>query len=166
MTAAARDRRRIASCLGAAAVFLLVSANALSAQELVRITVPALVSFEVVDVGSSVTGSPNPTRVSYDNGVLLPLHALRISVRAEGNLTAAGSSIAASKVSWTTSNTSNGVGINGTLSSSVYTQVFQSSTGASSGGVDVAWTLSAPGTPVRAATHQATLRWKLEAVTP
>ena len=60
----------------------------------------------------------------------------------------------------------NGVGVNGVLSKTSYTVAFEGQPMATTGGVDIVWTLSAPGSAVRAGTHQATLRWKIEAVTP
>jgi len=157
-------RGRVAFRLLTVFSFILVGVR-VSAQELVQISVPGIVSFDVLSVGLSSVGSPNPTRISFSNASLLPSHALRISVRAEGDLTgSSGPSIPASQVSWTTSNVSNGVAINGGLSTGAYNQIFQSQTGAISGGFDVVWTLAAPGTPLNAGNHQATLRWKLEAV--
>jgi hypothetical protein len=59
-----------------------------------------------------------------------------------------------------------GTGVNGIISASSYGLVFQSDPGSSSGHVDLAWALSAPGTGIRAGTHQLTLRWKVESITP
>lgn len=144
--------------------FALCGLNA-EAQETVDISLPLNVSFQVVDV--NVSAFAGPTALTFSNGTLGAGRALRISVRSESDLTPpSGPAIPASKVSWTTSNVSNGVGVNGTLSASVYSQVFESQANATSGGVDLSWTLSAPGTPRRAGNHQATLRWKLEAITP
>lgn len=138
-----------------------------SAQELVRISVPAAVSFDVPNVAVSTPASSNPTRVSFEGAILFPGRVLGISVRAEGDLTAGGgSTIPAAKVSWTTSNVSNGVGVNGTLSSSTYTELFRSQLVAVGGGADINWTLAPPGTAVRAVTHQVTLRWRVEAMAP
>jgi hypothetical protein len=120
-----------------------------------------------VNVGASTTATPSLTSLTFSNRVLLPLHALRISVRADGNLTPpSGPSIPASNVSWTTANVSGGVATNGALSATAYNQVFESNVLALSGGCDLAWTLAAPGTPLRAGTHQVTLRWKLESIIP
>jgi hypothetical protein len=44
--------------------------------------------------------------------------------------------------------------------------VFQSDPARTSGHVDLAWTLAAPGSGIRAGTHQLTIRWKLESITP
>jgi hypothetical protein len=59
-----------------------------------------------------------------------------------------------------------GTGWNGTLGSSSYALVFQSDPARTSGHVDLAWTLAAPGSGIRAGNHQLTIRWKLESITP
>jgi len=59
-----------------------------------------------------------------------------------------------------------GIGVNGVLSKTIYTQVYQSNVGAKSGKVDVNWTLSAPGLGVSPGMHYVTLRWKFESVIP
>jgi hypothetical protein len=134
------------------------------AQESVRITVPAGVSFTVTDVSANTSASP--ARVSFDTAILLPLRRLRISVRADAaNFTSplpAGALIPAAKATWTTSNASGGTGSSGTLSSAAYTVAFESSLLALSGGVDVNWTLTAPGGGVRAGAHTLVVRYKLE----
>ena len=159
--------RRAGVVIAAIAANLLAGATLASAQESARVTVPAILSVDVIDVMASSAASPNPSRVSFDTANLLPTRALRISVRADGDLAGpGGSSIAASLVSWTTSNVANGVGVNGTLSRTSYGIVFEGQPLTTSGGVDVVWTLAAPGVSVRAGNHQATLRWKIEAFTP
>jgi len=75
-----------------------------------------------------------------------------------------GVAIPASRVSWTTSNAVNGVGSNGTLSKTLYTQLYQGNDNATSGSVDIAWQLAAPGVPLRSGAHVLTLRWKLESI--
>ena len=35
-----------------------------------------------------------------------------------------------------------------------------------SGRVDLGWPLAAPGSGIRAGTHQLTIRWKVESITP
>jgi hypothetical protein len=76
------------------------------AQESVRITVPAGVSFNVTNVAANTAA--NPARVDFDTAILLPLHRLRISVRADAanfaSPSPAGTLIPAGKASWTTSN--------------------------------------------------------------
>ena len=61
---------------------------------------------------------------------------------------------------------SNGIGINGALSSGVYTPVYESGVGARSGRVDLTWQLALPPGIAQAGTAQVVLRWKLEAFTP
>jgi hypothetical protein len=130
----------------------------------VRVTLPATMSFAVTNVSASTVASPNPTTVSYDTAVLIPGQALRISVKADSDFVPpSGTAIPASNVSWTTSGASQGTGINGVLSKTVYSQLFQGNVLASSGSVNVTWSLAAPGTPLRAGNHNLTMRWKLEA---
>jgi len=138
------------------------------AQETVSITVPAAISFPVTDVSRTTAAVPNSTRISVSNASLNPGKALRVSVQADTSAFAApgGSAIPASNVSWTTLGASGGTGWSGALSSSSYALVFQSDPSPSSGHVDVGWTLAAPGGGIRAGTHDLTIRWKLESVTP
>jgi hypothetical protein len=56
--------------------------------------------------------------------------------------------------------------MNGVLSKTTYTPVYQSNVVVLSGRVDVVWKLLPPTPAVRAGTHQVTLRWKVESVTP
>jgi len=164
-----RIRERIGTaCLVAAAAFSLVllAAPGASAQETVRITLPATVTFSVANVRAGTQGTPAPTSITANQLALVSGHGLRISVKADGDLIGTAGSIPASRVSWTTSSVSKGVGSNGTLSTAAYTQLFIGQANSSTGRVDVTWTLSAPGTALRASTYQATLRWKLESVVP
>jgi hypothetical protein len=142
--------------------------DSVAAQETVTIEVPAAVSFQVTDVSVSTSSSPNPTTISVSNANLGAGKALRVSVQADTAAFTApgGSSISVSKVSWTMVAASGGTAWNGTLSSSSYTLVFQSDPARTSGHVELAWTLTAPGSGIRAGTHQLTIRWKLESITP
>ena len=144
-----------------------VAASA-AAQDTVNIVVPPAVSFSITDVTQSTSGGPNPMTVSFSNAHLSPGRALRVSVQADGAAFTppSGLGIPTSKVSWTTVGASGGTGLNGTLSSSSYTLVFQSDPARTSGHVDLAWTLAAPGSGIRAGSHQLTIRWKLESITP
>ena len=133
--------------------------------ETVRITIPASVGFSVTNVSVATAGSPASGTVSFsqftgtDTG-----NVLRISVKADGNFAPpSGPAIPASKLSWTTSSPANGTGSNGVLSTSAYSQVFQSSPTKKAGGVNISWSLAAPGTAIRAGVHTLTVRWKLEA---
>jgi len=145
---------------------IVVSAGwtAESAADSVRISVPAAVGFAVTNVGASTIGSPSATTVSFLNLSAAGNNVLRISIKADSNfIPPSGAAIPASKVSWTTSGATNGTGSNGVLSTSAYNQVFLSGNGKKLGGVDLHWTLAAPGTPLRAGNHSVTVRWKLEA---
>jgi hypothetical protein len=161
-----RRRRRSVDYL-AVAIAVLLGAVSLSGQDQVQIVVPTSVAFQVLDVAASTVAGTNPSTMSFSSAVLQPGQVLRISVKADSDLAPpSGTAIPASNVSWSTSSVVNGVGSNGVLSKTVYTQVFQSQVGVTSGGVDLNWTLSAPGIPLRAGTHQVSLRWKLEAIVP
>lgn len=132
----------------------------------VRVVVPPAVLFQVADVGAQAAAS-SPVTVSFDSAVLAPGKVLRISVRADGDLTIpGGAAIPASNISWTTSNVAGGIGMNGVLSKTIYTPVYESSAGVTSGRLDLNWTLAPPGGNIRAGTRQAALRWRFEAVTP
>jgi hypothetical protein len=138
--------------------------RAASAQT-VTVSVPAAVTFNVTNVGVDTVGSPAPTRVSF-SGVLL-LSVLRISIKADApgfTPPSPSTAIASSNVRWTTSNASGGSGSNGSVSSAVWTQLFQSTLLATTGRVDVTWTLAAPGGGIRAGSHTLTIRYKLEAM--
>jgi len=162
-----RRRLDFTALLAMVAFGLAATSSDARAQDTVRVAVPSLASFDVTDVLASAAASSNPTRVSFDNAVIPPTQVIRISVRADSDLAGPeSSSIPASNVSWTTSNVTNGIGVNGVLSKTSYTVAFEGQPMATTGGVDIAWTLSAPGAAVRAGTHQATLRWKIEAITP
>lgn len=140
-----------------------------TAQETVQIAVPPAIYFVVTDVTSTTGGGPNPATISFSNADLGPGKALRISVQADAAAftpPASGASIPASHVSWTSGGAAGGIGMNGTLSSSSFGLVFQSDPAQTSGHVDLAWTLAAPGSSVRAGDHQLTVRWKLESISP
>jgi hypothetical protein len=147
---------------------VLLAGRDAAAQQVVIITLPSAVGFSVTDVNQATTGSPNPTSVSFTTVSLLLFHVLRVSVKADADFSPpSGTAIPASRVSWTTSNASGSTGSSGTLSTASYGQVLQTNAGLiGSGGLNVTWTLSAPGTGIRAGTHTAVVRWKLESVIP
>ena len=135
--------------------------------ESARTTVPAIIVFEVTDLITTTDAVTGTTTVSFDQALLLLGRALRISVKADGDLVPLdGGSIPVSNIVWQTSGAVNGVGINGVLSKTAYTPVFESNALVLSGRVDVVWKLSPPGPAVRAGPHQVTLRWKIESVIP
>jgi hypothetical protein len=153
--------------LACSLALLLVAASA-GAQETARVTLPTWVTFDVFDVTAATTGSPNPTRVEFSEAQLLPGNVLRISVRAEAAAFSSppGAAIPASSSSWTAAGAVGGTGSSGTLDDGFYTPVFQSSSGATAGSVDLTWTLAPLGSGVRAGSHQISLRWKVESVVP
>jgi hypothetical protein len=140
-----------------------------SAQEIVTVVVPVAVSFSVTDVSVITTGSPSPTTISFSSAALTIGKALRISVQADASAFTSpggGTTIPASKGSWNALGASGGVGWNGTLSATSDGLVYQSNPSPTSGQVDLEFTLGAPGNGLRAGTHQLTIRWKFESITP
>lgn len=164
LSAGARSIRAVVIGVLACA-FGVASADA---QETVAISVPPGINFEVADISRSTAGTPGSTRVTFSDAVLDPGKALRVSVQADAAAFTppSGMSIPAEKVSWTMLGANGGLGSNGTLSSSAYTLVFQSDPNPSSGHIDLAWSLAAPGTGIRAGTHQLMMRWKVESIVP
>ena len=150
------------------AAALVLSPLALySAAEDVRITLPAAVGFAVTNVGVATTGNPSATTVSFNQLNVTTGRVLRISIKADSDfIPPGGTAIPASKVSWTASSASNGTGNSGTLSTSAYTQLFQSAATKKTASVNLTWTLAAPGVPLRAGNHALTVRWKLESIVP
>jgi hypothetical protein len=140
----------------------------LAAQDTVTIAVPSFVSFSVTDVTSSTTGAPSPSTIGFSSANLTIGKALRVSVLAAAAAFTppGGAGIPGSKVSWTLLGASGGTAMSGTLSSSSYGLVFQSNPGTASGHVDLAWSLAAPGSGVRAGNHHLVIRWKVESITP
>ena len=158
-------RTRIA--LFAIMAWAAIGASA-AAQETVNFTPPLAISFPVTNVSVTTSGAPHPATITFSQANLSAGQALRVSVQADAAAFTppSGSSIPASNLSWTTVGAGGGIGSNGTLSSSSYTLVFQSDPGQTSGHADLAWTLAAPGAGIRAGSHQLTIRWKLESITP
>jgi len=149
----------------AAAVLLFALPRTASAQT-VTVTVPASITFTVSNVTVNTVGSPADARVGF-SGALLPLRPIRISVKADAasfTSPSPGVAIPASKVRWTTANASGGTGSNGTVSATVWTQLFQSNVLVSSGRVDVTFILDAPGGGIRAGSHTLTIRYKIESI--
>lgn len=132
----------------------------------VRVTTPPTVVFLVNNV-SAITTTTAAATVSFNSASLGIGQALRISVKAEGDVTLPGGNVVpATYIAWTTTNVNNGVGLNGSLSKLTYTTVFEGTVGAKSGRVSLNCTLAPVGTSVRAGTGNVTLRWKFEAITP
>jgi len=148
---------------------MLFSAFPISArEETVDITLPANVSFEVVDVNEDTDA--DSVNLSYINARLRMSNYLAISIKANTANFArpanAGESIAASSVSWTTSNAQGGSGVNGTLSSVIYNLVYESTSYPEDGSLLINFKLAAPGSGIRAGEHTLICTWKIESLTP
>lgn len=158
-----RSRACLYMLFALAALSIGISASA----ETVDVSTMTTVTFVVSNVSSSTSGSPNPTTISFSNAQLLTGKALRISVRADNSsLTPpSGSAIPVSKITWTASGVG-GTAFDGTVSSASYTQVYRSNANPGSGSVNIAWSLAAPGSNIRAGDHMVTLTWMFESVTP
>jgi hypothetical protein len=149
---------------GATFVIAIGAAFTASAQESVTISLPTTITFSVSDVSSATPADLDPVTVQFSGAVLNSGRVLRISVIADSATLAGpgGSTMPVSAVSWTVSGAAGGSGTSGSLSSSSYSRVFQSTQVAVSGAFDLSFTLAAvPGTP-RAGNHTVRLRWKLE----
>jgi len=156
-------RRNAIAAIGAVVMVVPLCVGVFA--ESVKITVPVAVSFAVPNVTSSAIATPNPTTVSFSALSVTTGQTLRISVKADNDFTPpSGTAIPASNVSWVTSSPTNGTGTNGTLSKTVYGQLFQSAAKKTSGSIRVTWTLAAPGGGIRSGAHSLTLRWKLESI--
>jgi hypothetical protein len=150
-------------------LMILAFASTTAAQETVRITLPSSLAFNVTNISNTVTATPNPTTLRFQQAVLLPNRALRVSVRADTSTFTPPNGttrIPAAYVSWTTSSPTRATGANGTLSSTAYTMVLQSQTNANNGNIDVTWKLAPLPAGVHAGNHTLTIRWKLESVVP
>ena len=163
--------------IGAAAIAVLCTGSvidgerlapaALVQQEAARVSVPPLILFEVHDPRATTEAVTGATTITFDDAVIAPGRVLRISVKAEGDLTRAdGGPAPDAVISWRTSGASNGVGVHGVLGKGAYTQVFQANAAARSGGVSVTWSIAFSGAPPRAGTHQVALRWRIDSVVP
>ena len=130
------------------------------------ISIPAGVSFNVVNPAVSTTGSPNPFRVTITNSTVRASDKVYVSVKAETvNFSGPGTTrIPASKVSWTANAVGGGQASSGTLSSAAYSQVYQTNANPKDGAFDMTWTLAAPAAPgLTSGNHALTVRWRLEA---
>jgi hypothetical protein len=151
------------------AVVSLLAAPA-RAQQVVTVTVPAGIAFNVINVSATTTGTPSSAVVSFSNPLLFAAsQRLNMSVQADSSTFAGPGTthIAASKVSWTAT-AAVGTASNGTLGSGAYVQVYRSRNNlnaASTGSVTMTWTLaSVVAAGLRAGTHTLTVRWKFEAL--
>ena len=147
-------------------VLLLVFAWPSAARaQTATISMPAGVSFSVLNVTQSVNGSPGPFRVTFSTKNISGNSNFYVSVKAD-SATFAGpgtTRIPASKVSWTATPVGGGTASAGTLSSAAYSQVYASGNN-KAGAIDITWTLaSIAAAGLRAGTHTLTARWRFEA---
>ena len=140
----------------------------ISAQETVDITLPANISFYVVKVNE--TTETESVTLSYKKANLDKGKYFTISIKANTANFArpinAGDFIAASSVSWTTSNAKGGSGVNGTLSSDTYNIVYESNIDPKSGSLSIIWKLADPGSGIRAGEHTLNCTWRIESLAP
>ena len=144
---------------------LVMSVSPARAQN-VTVTLPATNTFNVQNV-QLATGGTRTTITWATTGNFSGNH-FRLSVRADAaNFTVPASGrnpIPATNVSWTIVSATNGTGVNGTMSSSGYTALYNAGNGKKNGSVTVDWNIAAPGSNIRSGNHQLTLRWRLESV--
>jgi hypothetical protein len=161
----------VARRLGRGVLVLLFAAAARPAlaQHTAIVSVPTGVTFSVVDVSASTSGSPSSTQITWSTTIgFTTSERLKVSVQPDtSTFSGPGTThIAASKVSWMAS-ASSGTTSNGTLASGVYTQVFASPNklkSTSSGTITLNWTLAAiAAAGLRSGTHTLTVRWRFEA---
>ena len=145
---------------------MLFSDFTIRAQETIDITLPANISFDVVDVKEDTEA--DSITLSYIDANLIFRYLLRISIKANAaNFTRpsnAGDYIAANSVSWTTSNATGGFGVNGTLSSVTYNIVYRSTKNPGNGNLLINFKLAAPGCGIRAGEHTLNCTWKIESL--
>jgi hypothetical protein len=146
-----------------------LTARSAFAQVTATVTVPVGVTFNVADVASATTGTPNPVQVSYSNCAGIASNkSLLVSVKADATAFSGPGAvhIAAMQASWTATVSGNGTGFNGTLSSTTYTQVYRKNnpcSGFHSGSVNLVWALAPiAAAGLRSGTHTLTIRWKFE----
>ncbi|CAN5673722.1 hypothetical protein BH18ACI5_BH18ACI5_29880 [soil metagenome] len=156
----------IAAC-GTASTTIIDARQLPPLLETARVTVPAVIVFEVNDIGATSDAITGVTVISFDQTSLTPGRALRLSAKADGDLTRAdGGPVPVATITWRTSAVSNGAGVNGTLSKTAFTEVYQSNILVTSGSVTVTWSVALSGTPMRAGPHQLSLRWRVDSVVP
>ena len=147
---------------------MFFSGFSVKAQETVNITLPANISFSVVNVNE--TTEAESVTLSYKDANLDTGNYLRISIKANAanfnRPSGAGESIAAISVSWTTSNAQGGSGVNGSLSSDNYNVVYESVANPTLGSLSIVWNLAASGSGIRAGGHILNCTWKIESLLP
>ncbi|HYO15014.1 MAG TPA: hypothetical protein VE685_17610 [Thermoanaerobaculia bacterium] len=126
-------------------------------QEQVDLDLPDSVIFQITDVLRDCTAGPS--LLSFRHALLQPGRKLRIGVRIEGLERGTGH-----RVSFKTAAARGGTGFRGRLRPTEFTTVFESAPAASSGSVEILWTLDAAGRTSRAGPREIMLRWKLESI--
>jgi len=135
--------------------------------EQARVTVPAGVTFNVVDVGAATAATAASVTVS---GIVLATATkqLRVSLQANAaTFTAPGGATtwSASDVTWNAATWTNATGALGTLSNSSYSSVATCAADASDCSTNgLVFTLGAKNTVRRSGTHQLTVTWKFESI--
>lgn len=149
-------------------VAAIAAAPCLAAEETVSVTVGGSAAFHMTNVSQPKAAGTNPTLVRFQSANLASGRCLRISVRAQNSTWTApsGNPIAATKVTWQANGAIGGTGYSGTLSATDFQIVYQSAPNPDSGGVDINWNLGAPGSSIRAGSHNLTLEWKFESIGP
>ena len=167
MTSRRRPARPVRAWIVAALLVASTDISQAQLTETARVTAPVTLTFNVVDPAGVTVASGGTFRVEFDQAVLRSGRAVRISVKADADLTSPGGpSIQAANLSWTASGALNGVAVNGTLSKTQYRTVFDGIVGATTGRVDITWSVDLAGRNVRAGIHTGQLRWRIETVTP
>ncbi len=139
-----------------------------SVAEQARVTVPAGVTFNVSNVGSSTAASAASVTVS--NIVLATAtKQLKVSIQANAaNFTppvAGATTWAAGDVTWNAATWTNATGATGTLSNSAYNEVATCDADtASCGTTGLVFTLGAKGTVKRSGNHTLAITWKFESI--
>ena len=128
------------------------------------VTVPATVTFAVVDVSSATQSTESASATSI---VLTDGNALKISLQASAaDFTAAAGGTNTwedGDVSWNAATWTNGTGTVGTLINTSYTQVaYTSANAASTATANLIFTLAADATVDRAGNHTLASTWKFE----
>ena len=133
--------------------------------DLVLISIPDTLAFNVTDVSQATMGAPNPFVLSFTGLAIPGVDKFYISVKANAaNFTPpSGTAIPASNVSWTASASVGGAGFSGTLSSTSWNAIYQSNLLATLGHVNIVWQLAPPPSGIRAGNHTLVITYKLAA---
>jgi hypothetical protein len=139
-----------------------------SVSEQARVTVPANITFNVLDVNSSTAASA--ASVSVDSIVLASdTKQLRVSIRAAAASftppVAGATTWVASNVTWATPSWSNGTGASGTLTDVAFIEVATCDADVTSCGTsNLVFTLAPKGSVKRSGNHTLNMTWKFESI--